>query len=99
MQNYSIAIAKYPSVIRRTAREASGDIVLGFALTRTPEGPCQDRITCKMLNAGSFFTDSTLKACLDIMCRTFGHQNIERAVRAWINERCSGEVPAWARTF
>lgn len=99
MSQFHIAIARHPSVIRRTAREAAGDHVLGFAITRIPEGPRQDRITCEMLHAGSFFTDSTLKACLDALCRSFGQQNVERAVRAWLDERCSAEVPLWARTF
>lgn len=96
---FSIAIGPTPNIMRRTSREASGDVVLGFAITREPEGPYQDRITCEMLNAGSFFSDATLKACLDALCTQFGQTNVEHAVRAWIQERCSAEVPLWARTF
>lgn len=97
--HFSIAIGPTPNIMRRTSREVSGDIVLGFAISRTPEAPGQDRITCEMLNAGNFFSDATLKACLDALCTQFGQTNVERAVRSWIEERCSAEVPLWARTF
>ena len=96
---FHIAIGPTPNIMRRTSREVSGDIVLGFAITCVPENPYQNRITCEMLNAGNFFSDATLKACLDTLCTQFGHTSIERAVRSWIRERCSAEVPMWARTF
>ena len=96
---FSVAIGPTPNIMRRTSREASGDVVLGFAITREPDGPYADRITCEMLNAGNFFSDATLKACLDALCGQFGQTSVERAVRAWLNERCSAEVPMWARTF
>lgn len=98
-QHFTVAIGPTPNIMRRTSREASGDVVLGFAITRQPDGPCQERITCEMLNAGNFFSDATLKACLDSLCGQFGQTSVERAVRAWINERCSAEVPLWARHF
>ncbi len=99
MSQFHIAIGPTPNIMRRTSREVSGDIVLGFAITSVPAGPYQNRITCEMLNAGNFFSDATLKACLDTLCTQFGQESIERAVRAWIQERCSAEVPLWARTF
>jgi len=98
-QHFTVAIGPTPNIMRRTSKEASGDVVLAFAVTSKPEGPYQNRITCEMLNAGNFFSDATLKACLDALCTQFGQNSIERAVRAWIQERCSAEVPMWARTF
>ena len=98
-QHFTVAIGPTPNVMRRTSKEASGDVVLAFAVTSKPDGPYQNRITCEMLNAGNFFSDATLKACLDALCTQFGQNSIERAVRAWIQERCSAEVPMWARTF
>lgn len=99
MSQFHIAIGPTPNIMRRTSREVSGDVVLGFAITREPEGLYQDRITCEMLNAGSFFSDATLKACLDTLCTQFGQNNVQRAVQSWLRERCSAEVPMWARTF
>lgn len=96
---FSIAIARHPSVIRRTAREASGNIVLGFAIRRTPIDPYSDRITCDMLNAGNLFSDACMKACLDALCQQFGRTNIQRAVTSWLTEHSKAEVPSWARTF
>ena len=98
-QHFTVAIGPTPNIMRRTSKEASGDVVLAFAVTSKPEGPYQNRITCEMLNAGNFFSDATLKACLDALCTQFGQNSIERAVRAWIQERCSADVPMWARTF
>ena len=35
----------------------------------------------------------------DIDCLARGIVELAPQIRAWINERCSGEVPLWARTF
>lgn len=98
MKPFHIAIGPTPNIMRRTSREVSGDIVLGFALTIVPEGPCANRITCELLNAGSGFSDATLKACLDTLCVQFGKRSVYRAVESWLQARCIGEVPLWART-
>ena len=96
---FSVAIGPTPNIMRRTSREVSGDIVLGFAISSVPQDPYTSRITCEMVNAGNFFSDATLKICLDTLCTQFGQNDVERAVRAWLNERCSAEVPLWARRF
>lgn len=99
MSQFHIAIGPHPNIMRRTSREVSGDIVLGFAITSVPEGRYSSRITCEMVNAGNFFSDASLKACLDTLCVQFGQDNVHRAVEGWLRERCSAEVPLWARTF
>ena len=97
-QTYSIAISRSQVPILNSARGASGDVVLGFALTRIPDGPAQERITCELLNAGASFSDASMKACLETLCKHFGQGNVQRAVCSWLNERASAQAPMWART-
>lgn len=99
MSQFHIAIGPHPNIMRRTSREVSGDIVLGFAITSVQEDRYTNRITCEMVNAGNFFSDATLKICLDTLCNQYGQNNVQRAVLSWLRERCSAEVPMWARTF
>lgn len=82
---YNLAIARTPNVIRRTAREVTGDVVLGFALTATPISPTADRITCDMVWAGQP-SPATIKSCLDALCRQFGTDRIAASVRHWLSE-------------
>lgn len=82
---YNLAIARRPNVIRRTAKEVTGDTVLGFGFTVTPVGPGTDRITCDALWAG-LITPSILKSCLDALCGAFGTDVISATVRVWLAE-------------
>lgn len=97
-QVYSVAIARFPNVIRRTAREVSGDLVLGFAFTCVPINPTTDRITCELLNAGAWYNDAVLKSALDTLCMEFGEENIRRAVDSWCREKFfRAGAPLWAQ--
>lgn len=82
---YNLAIARTPNVIRRTAREVTGDVVLGFGLTCTPVTPSADHITCDMVWAGSP-SPATVKSCLDALCQQFGTDQIAATVRHWLSE-------------
>ncbi len=98
-QTYAVAISRFPNVIRRTAREASGELVLGFAFTRVPVNAYMDHISCEMLNAGDWCNDAVIKSALDTLCTAFGEQNICQAVEGWLRKKYArASVPVWTLT-
>lgn len=97
MKKYHIAIGPDPNIMRRTSREVSGDIVLGFAFHITDENASSCRIRCDMLTAGTGMNESIVKACLNTLCCEYGQSGVQRAVESWLQEMHHREVPAWLR--
>lgn len=90
---YSLAIARRPNVIRRTALEVQGDAVLGFGLYVKPVSPAADHIDCRMLWAG-LITPTVVKSCLDALAEAFGADAIGATVRLWLLESDSARSRA-----
>lgn len=88
-QRFCIACAPSPNVVRRTAREAAGDVVMGFALRDTPTATMGRVTIARMIGMGRTLDSIDLQAMLDALAAApnVGQQLVEDAVSAWVKER------------
>ena len=93
-QRFCIACAPSPNVVRRTAREAAGDVVMGFALRDTPTATMGRVTIARMIGMGRTLDSIDLQAMLDALAAApnVGQQLVEDAVSAWVKERAREAV-------
>lgn len=85
-QRFCIACAPSPNVVRRTAREAAGEVVLGFALKDTPTATMGRVTIARMIGMGRQIDSVDLQAMLEALAAApnVGQQMVEDAVCAYL---------------
>lgn len=85
-QRFSIACAPAPNVVRRTAREVAGEVVLGFALKDTPTATMGRVTIARMIGMGRNVDVTDLQAMLEAMAAApnIGQQLVEDAVCGYL---------------
>lgn len=93
-QRFCIACAPSPNVVRRTAREAAGDVVIGFALRDTPTATMGRVTIARMIGMGRDVDSADLQAMLEALAASpnIGQKLVEDAVSAWVKERAREAV-------
>lgn len=93
-QRFCIACAPSPNVVRRTAREAAGEIVLGFAMRDTPTATMGRVTIARMIGMGRDIDANDIQAMLIALAAApnVGQQLVEDAVSAWVKERAREAV-------
>lgn len=87
-KRFSIACAPSPNVVRRTAREAAGEVVLGFALRDTPTATMGRVTIARMIGMGREIDTKDLQAMLEALAAApnIGKKMVEDAVVEWIGQ-------------
>lgn len=85
-RRFSIACAPSPNVVRRTAREVAGEVVLGFALKDTPTATMGRVTIARMIGMGRDVDAADLQAMLEAMAAApnIGQQLVEDAVCGYL---------------
>lgn len=85
-QRFSIACAPSPNVVRRIAREAAGEVVLGFALRDTPTATMGRVTIARMIGMGRDVDSADLQAMLEALAASpnVGQKLVEDAVCEWL---------------
>lgn len=81
-QRFCIACAPSPNVVRRTAREAAGEVVLGFAFKDTPTATMGRVTIARMIGMGRQIDSVDLQAMLEALAAApnVGQQMVEDAL-------------------
>lgn len=85
-KRFSIACAPSPTVMRRTAREVAGEVVLGFALKDTPTATMGRVTIARMIGMGRDVDAADLQAMLEAMAAApnIGQQLVEDALCGYL---------------
>lgn len=87
-QRFCIACAPSPNVVRRTAREAAGEVVMGFALKDTPTATMGRVTIARMIGMGRDIDAKDIHAMLIALASSpaIGQKMVEDAVVDYLAE-------------